>query len=90
MLVFARKPQERIVVSGPCVITLIRAGVGKAYLGIDADPDTRIDREEVLLAKSADAVAPSLAELHALCATPHATPAPRDLLTLLCGLPSAN
>lgn len=46
-LVLSRKPGERIFVDGPCIITLVRVGPNSARIGIEADPNVLIRREEV-------------------------------------------
>lgn len=48
MLVLERCPQEKIVVSGPCVITLIESRPGRAKIGIEAGKSVTIWRAELL------------------------------------------
>jgi len=47
MLILDRKVKQRILIGNDIVITVIHIGKGQVKLGIDADKDTIIDREEV-------------------------------------------
>jgi len=47
MLILDRKVKQRILIGDDIVITVIHIGKGQVKLGIDADKDTIIDREEV-------------------------------------------
>lgn len=47
MLVLSRKLNERIVINGNIVITVVRIHGDKVRLGIDAPDDVPIDREEI-------------------------------------------
>jgi carbon storage regulator len=48
MLVLSRMTNEKIIVNGPCVITVVHADGLRLKLGFDAPPTTRIWREEVM------------------------------------------
>jgi carbon storage regulator len=63
MLVLSRKKLERLVITGPCVITLVDVRGDKARLGIEADPDTGIMREELLAREGLEAERSLLADL---------------------------
>jgi carbon storage regulator CsrA len=49
MLVLTRCKGERVVIDGPCIVTLleIQSG-GKCRLGFEADPSVTIHREEIV------------------------------------------
>lgn len=47
MLVLSRKQNERIVVGGSVVVTVVRISGDKVRLGIDAPADVRVIRDEV-------------------------------------------
>lgn len=47
MLVLSRKINERILIGEDVVITLVRTGIDKVRLGIDAPRGVRIVREEL-------------------------------------------
>jgi len=47
MLVLSRKLNERIVVGGSVVVTVVRISGDKVRLGIDAPDDVRVIRDEV-------------------------------------------
>lgn len=47
MLVLSRKQNERIVVGGSVVVTVVRISGDKVRLGIDAPADVRVVRDEV-------------------------------------------
>lgn len=52
MLVLSRKVSERIMVdNGRIVITVVRIDGDKVRLGLEAQKDVKIDREEVFWAK---------------------------------------
>lgn len=48
MLVLGRKEQERLIIDGHIVVTIVRVSGGKVRLGIEAPPDVSIQREELL------------------------------------------
>lgn len=48
MLVLTRKEQERLVIDGNIVITVVRISGGGVKIGIDAPPEVSIKREELL------------------------------------------
>ncbi len=48
MLVLSRKLNERIVVGGSVVVTVVRISGDKVRLGIDAPDDVRVIRDEVV------------------------------------------
>lgn len=48
MLVLSRKLNERIVVGGSVVVTVVRISGDKVRLGIDAPGDVRVIRDEVV------------------------------------------
>ena len=48
MLVLSRKLNERIVVGGSVVVTVVRISGDKVRLGIDAPDDIRVIRDEVV------------------------------------------
>lgn len=47
MLVLSRKHNERILLDGGIVITIVGIGWGQVRIGIDAPPEVTILREEV-------------------------------------------
>ena len=51
MLVLTRKPGQRIVIDGPCVIEVTQITQSRARLGIVADGTTSIVRAELLSAE---------------------------------------
>ena len=48
MLVLGRKENERIIIDGNIVVTVVRLSGGMVRLGIDAPRDVSIKREELL------------------------------------------
>lgn len=48
MLVLARKENERIVIDGNIVLTVVRVSGGAVRLGIEAPREVAIKREELL------------------------------------------
>jgi len=49
MLVLGRKENERLIIDGNIVVTVVRASNGTVRLGIDAPAHISIKREELLL-----------------------------------------
>lgn len=47
MLVLTRKQDEKIVIAGNIVITVVQVSPGKVKIGIVAPPDVSVDRQEV-------------------------------------------
>lgn len=47
MLILTRAKGERVVIDGPCVVTLVEVQGGKCRLGFTADPSVTIHRSEV-------------------------------------------
>lgn len=47
MLVLSRRKDEKIIIHGPSVITIVDVIGGKVRVGIDADRDVAVHREEV-------------------------------------------
>ncbi|MCA9265534.1 MAG: carbon storage regulator [Planctomycetales bacterium] len=47
MLVLTRRKDQRIIIHGPSVITIVDVIGGKVRVGIDADRDVAVHREEV-------------------------------------------
>jgi carbon storage regulator len=56
MLVLSRKLNEKIVIGGNIVVTVVRVDRNQVRLGIEAPGDVRIFREEVLAEKKAGRV----------------------------------
>lgn len=48
MLVLSRKRDERIVIDGVIVVTVLQIDNSRVRLGIEAPPEVEIHREEVL------------------------------------------
>jgi carbon storage regulator len=48
MLVLSRKENERLVIDGNIVVTVVRVAGGKVRLGIQAPADVHVKREELL------------------------------------------
>jgi carbon storage regulator len=48
MLVLSRKENERLVIDGNIVVTVVRVAGGKVRLGIEAPADVQVKREELL------------------------------------------
>jgi carbon storage regulator len=47
MLVLSRKENERLVIDGNIIVTVVRVAGGKVRLGIEAPPEIHVQREEV-------------------------------------------
>jgi len=58
MLVVRREVDERIIISGGIVITIVETASGYVKVGIDAPPHIDVDREEVWLSKQQSAMKP--------------------------------
>jgi len=48
MLVLGRKENERLIIDGRIIVTVVRASNGSVRLGIDAPRDISVRREEIL------------------------------------------
>jgi carbon storage regulator len=48
MLVLSRKENERLVIDGNIIVTVVRVAGGKVRLGIEAPPDVHVKREELV------------------------------------------
>lgn len=48
MLVLSRKQNERLVIDGNIVVTVVRVAGGQVRLGIEAPADIHIRREEII------------------------------------------
>jgi carbon storage regulator len=48
MLVLSRKENERLVIDGNIVVTVVRLAGGKVRLGIEAPASVQVKREELL------------------------------------------
>jgi len=48
MLVLGRKENERLIIDGKIVVTVVRASNGSVRLGIDAPRNISVRREEIL------------------------------------------
>jgi carbon storage regulator len=48
MLVLSRKQNERLVIDGNIIVTVVRVAGGQVRLGIEAPADVHIRREELL------------------------------------------
>lgn len=57
MLVLGRRPGERLVIDGPCVIYMVELRGNGARLGIEADDDVSVVRGEILDREAAEAAA---------------------------------
>jgi carbon storage regulator len=47
MLVLSRKENERLVIAGNIIVTVVRVAGGKVRLGIQAPPEIHVLREEL-------------------------------------------
>ncbi len=47
MLILSRKRGQKVVISGPCVMTVVEVRGDHIRLGFDAEPEVRIDRLEI-------------------------------------------
>ena len=47
MLVLSRKQNERLIIGGNIIVTIVRLAGGTVRLGIEAPPEIQIQREEV-------------------------------------------
>jgi carbon storage regulator len=47
MLVLGRKMNERLIIDGNIVVTVVRASNGTVRLGIEAPPNISVQREEI-------------------------------------------
>jgi len=54
MLVLSRKENERLIIDGNIIVTVVRVAGGKVRLGIEAPPEVHVKREE-LLSRPSDA-----------------------------------
>ena len=54
MLVLGRKENERLIIDGNIVVTVVRASNGQVRLGIEAPAHVSIKREELLNRTCAD------------------------------------
>jgi|TARA_Y100000296_G_C4933952_1_gene138039 carbon storage regulator len=52
MLILSRKTNQRIIIDGNVVITIVEIRGDQVRVGIDAPKSTRVDREEVFNAKA--------------------------------------
>ena len=59
MLVLSRKENERLVIDGNIIVTVVRVAGGKVRLGIEAPPEIHVQREEIL-SRSLDTEPPQL------------------------------
>lgn len=48
MLVLGRKENQRLIIDGKIVVTVVRASNGNVRLGIDAPSHVSIQREEII------------------------------------------
>jgi carbon storage regulator len=48
MLVLGRKQNERLIIDGKIVVTVVRASNGMVRLGIEAPPEISVQREEII------------------------------------------
>lgn len=48
MLVLGRKENERLIIDGKIVVTVVKSSNGTVRLGIDAPPNVSVQREEIL------------------------------------------
>ena len=48
MLVLTRQPGERLVIADAIVVTVVEVAKGKVRLGIEAPPEVRVLRQELL------------------------------------------
>lgn len=55
MLIFTRRPRERIMIGDNIVITIQECHKGQVRLGIDAPREISVDREEIYERKKAEA-----------------------------------
>ncbi|MDG3003812.1 carbon storage regulator CsrA [Paludisphaera mucosa] len=53
MLVLSRKINEKIVIDGGIVVTVVKIEGGQVRLGIEAPSDVKVYREELLVRKAA-------------------------------------
>ena len=68
MLVLSRKENERLIIDGKIIVTVVRVAGGKVRIGIEAPPEIDVRREE-LLSRPLDA------EMSSPSAVVHARPA---------------
>ncbi len=61
MLVLSRKVNEKIVIDGGIVITVVKIEGGQVRLGIEAPSDVKVYREELLAKSAGRQAAPALA-----------------------------
>lgn len=54
MLVLSRKLNEKIIIDGGIVITVVKIEGGQVRLGIEAPSDVKVYREELLAKQAAD------------------------------------
>lgn len=48
MLVLSRKEQEKLVINGNIIVTVVRITGGGVRIGIEAPPEVSVKREELL------------------------------------------
>ena len=58
MLVLSRKLNEKIVIDGGIVVTVVKIEGGQVRLGIEAPRDVKVFREEIVDKSSRSAVGP--------------------------------
>jgi carbon storage regulator len=74
MLVLSRKENEKLVIAGNIVITVVRIMGGGVRIGIEAPPEISVKREELLHRARAQQLRPScevsLPQHSAMCLAP--------------------
>ena len=71
MLVLSRKTSQRITIGGDVVVTVLRTNRGTVKLGIDAPPEVKVVRGEILNHNESQSVSDVIRRLDLVGTTGH-------------------
>tara|TARA_B110000014_G_scaffold121491_1_gene83476 strand:+ start:133 stop:348 length:216 start_codon:yes stop_codon:yes gene_type:complete len=71
MLVLSRKTSQRITIGGDVVVTVLRTDRGTVKLGIDAPPEVKVVRGEILNHNESQSVSDVIRRLDLVGTTGH-------------------
>ena len=71
MLVLSRKTSQRITIGGDVVVTVLRTDRGTVKLGIDAPPEVKVVRGEILNHNESQSVSEVIRRLDLVGTTGH-------------------
>jgi len=63
MLVLSRKTSQRITIGGDVVVTVLRTNRGTVKLGIDAPPEVKVVRGEIVNHNDSDSLSDNLSDM---------------------------